>query len=731
MLEIPSNVSSPAEYGMFSRLVLLRRRELLLAVSLLGIVLSLFVGWLFSQRERQLIKMQFAADAEDRVQALKSAFADRLASMKFAAAFYTGSEEVERHEFRSFMGSILSEKADIEFFAWAPSVLGNQRGEFEETMRKDGFADCEVREFGDGGALHAAARRDVYYPVMFVEGHEGWRHLAGFDLAGDASCRAVVENVIANKTPMLVRCLVPGPDGKPVRKLCLFEYAHAAPTAADESILSRRLNAGVLISAIQLRMMLEDAVETLPHLGVNMYLYEELPGGKYSLLLARPSRIEKGVLPTLEAPPEPPHDLACCLSLAPVPECSWKVYCVPVDTYAAANRSWEPLSAVGVGFLLTAVLVGYLYLLTGRTEKVEALAKQRTEAWRAAEQRFRRLIDGAGDAFFLHDRQGRIIDVNKRACECLGYSHDELTRMSVRDIDVQPHTVADDEMPWDLPDAMYPLTFEGLHRRKNGETFPVEIRLAYQDDSGKRWFLALVRDITERKQAEAALKAEQRLLRQLLELLETDRKLVAYEIHDGLAQQLSGLSLCLQVMQARAESSNGAATELLPKAIELTRDAIRETRSLIAGLRPPILDESGVVAAIEFLVGEKRQTESARIEFNHDVGSQQLARPLESALFRIAQECLTNACRYSQSEKIEIDLKQFDRTLELKVQDWGVGFDPQKVNGDHFGLRGIRERARLLGGRAEIVSAQDAGTTVTVQLPLVERTVEEQHADGD
>jgi signal transduction histidine kinase len=98
---------------------------------------------------------------------------------------------------------------------------------------------------------------------------------------------------------------------------------------------------------------------------------------------------------------------------------------------------------------------------------------------------------------------------------------------------------------------------------------------------------------------------------------------------------------------------------------------------------------------------------------------------LESAIFRIAQESLTNACRYSQSKKIEIELKQSDSSVQLRVQDWGAGFDPQHIRGQHFGLRGIRERARLLGGSAEIFSAPNAGTTVTVQLPLVERSIEE------
>jgi PAS domain S-box-containing protein len=730
MLEIPANSNSVPKDGGLLRHVLTRRRGLLIAVSVVGIFMSLFLGWLFSRREQQFAKMQFDSGVEDRVQVLKSAFTDRLATLRFVSAFYAGSEEVERHEFRSFMRSILAENADIEFLAWVPQVPDGLRGDFEKQMRQDGFADLQIRGFGSDGQLHPADNRSEYYPVMFVEGHEDCRHLFGFDFAGDAAAQAAIGRVMANKRPTVAQCNLPGPNGKASRKLCLFEYAQSTPPAGEPTTISRRLNAGVVVSSIHLRMLLEDAIEPLPRVGVNMYLYEETPDGNTSLLLARPSRVEGNPLPPLENPPASPPDASHQIRFAMADQW-WTAYCVPVQSYVPRSRSWEPFSAVCVGFLVTAILVGYLYLLTGRTQQVESLAAQRTEALRASEQRFRRLVDGAGDAFFLHDSQGLIVDVNQRACEGLGYSRDELTKMNVRDIDVQPYKDAEEDMPWSLPDAMYPMTFEGLHRRKNGDTLPVEIRLAFQDYAGQRWFLALVRDITERKHAEAALQAEQRLLRQLLELLETDRKLVAYEIHDGLAQQLSGLSLCLQAMQARRESDTAAALDMLPKAIELAGQSMQETRRLIGGLRPPILDESGVVAAIEYLVGEKRQVESAQIEFNHEVCFHHLARPLESAIFRIAQECLTNACRYSHSEKIEIDLKQADRTLQLRIQDWGVGFDPQQINGQHFGLRGIRERARLLGGQAEIVSAKNAGTTVTVQLPVLEQSIEENHGSEE
>jgi signal transduction histidine kinase len=144
-----------------------------------------------------------------------------------------------------------------------------------------------------------------------------------------------------------------------------------------------------------------------------------------------------------------------------------------------------------------------------------------------------------------------------------------------------------------------------------------------------------------------------------------------------------------------------------------------ETRRLIGGLRPPVLDESGVVAAIENLVYEAREPGGPKIEFASDVQFDRLEPTLENAVFRIVQECLTNACRYSKSERIVVCLGQKNGHLCIEVRDWGAGFDPRAVRGPHYGLRGIRERARLLGGRAVIRSAPGKGTRVLVELPLV------------
>ena len=143
-----------------------------------------------------------------------------------------------------------------------------------------------------------------------------------------------------------------------------------------------------------------------------------------------------------------------------------------------------------------------------------------------------------------------------------------------------------------------------------------------------------------------------------------------------------------------------------------------EARRLIGGLRPPVLDEAGVVPAIEYLVAEHQRHDGPEIEFVHEVQFDRLAPPLESALFRIVQECLTNACRYSQSPKVRVELRQVDDRVRIDVQDWGVGFDPKQIGDGHFGLRGIRERARLLGGAVSIQTAAAAGHPHHGRVPL-------------
>jgi len=211
---------------------------------------------------------------------------------------------------------------------------------------------------------------------------------------------------------------------------------------------------------------------------------------------------------------------------------------------------------------------------------------------------------------------------------------------------------------------------------------------------------------------------ERNLLNQMLAIYERDRQLVAYEIHDGLVQVTTGVMLQLQAFRERLDEDPENAWQAFDAALSLLKQGIDEGRRLIHGLRPPVLNHSGLIIALESLILEQQVLAGLEVKFRHKLPSERLPSPLENAVFRIVQECLTNTIRHSGSSKVEVRLTQQANHVQVKVEDAGVGFDPQKVAPGCLGLEGIRQRARLLGGQALIDGKPGKGTRVTVDLPL-------------
>ncbi|NUQ63193.1 MAG: PAS domain S-box protein [Pirellulales bacterium] len=262
---------------------------------------------------------------------------------------------------------------------------------------------------------------------------------------------------------------------------------------------------------------------------------------------------------------------------------------------------------------------------------------------------------------------------------------------------------------------------EILNVRKDGATFwcRASVSTFHSSRYGLVW-IGVHGDITRRKEVEEALQREQKKLRRLLDLHERDRKLIAYEIHDGLTQKVVGAKLLLEAFRQLHPGKNDGQWRSYDSAVELVRQSIEDARTLINGVRPPVLDEFGLVIAIEHLVHDFQRTGCPGIGFFHAVEFDRLASPLECSIFRIIQESLTNACRYSKSERIEVRLAQQGSRVRAEIQDWGIGFDPAAVQPDRFGLDGIRERAQIFGGEATIESAPGKGTRVAAELPIVE-----------
>jgi signal transduction histidine kinase len=164
-----------------------------------------------------------------------------------------------------------------------------------------------------------------------------------------------------------------------------------------------------------------------------------------------------------------------------------------------------------------------------------------------------------------------------------------------------------------------------------------------------------------------------------------------------------------------------AAQEMSKRILQMLRAAIKDVRRLANGERPGNLDRLGLVTALQQLVAEGREQFGVQCEFAENIESTKLAAPLGTVIFRVAQEALMNALRHSSSPTVLMTLTERGGKMCIKVEDWGVGFDVKMAATGGFGLEGIRQRARLFGGRVGIRSSPGRGTLIKVQFPIQEK----------
>jgi len=215
------------------------------------------------------------------------------------------------------------------------------------------------------------------------------------------------------------------------------------------------------------------------------------------------------------------------------------------------------------------------------------------------------------------------------------------------------------------------------------------------------------------------------LVRRLLAGHEEERRRVAYELHDGLAQVAAGAHQHLQVLASRYPPESAEQREELNRAIELAQRTVREARNLISGLRPTVLDDFGLARAMHVEI-EAMAAEGWQVSFDERLGTTRLPQPIEIALFRALQEALSNVRKHAGETRVHVALRRRGGAVHLSVRDWGRGFrqgDGRQYDssrGSHVGLVGMHERVSLLGGRCVIRARPGHGTVVDVNVPLPE-----------
>jgi PAS domain S-box-containing protein len=351
-------------------------------------------------------------------------------------------------------------------------------------------------------------------------------------------------------------------------------------------------------------------------------------------------------------------------------------------------------------------VAGRLIVLNDITE-----LKQAERVLRESEERFRNVFEEAPIGMAVLSLEGRLLQVNKAFCEMLGYYEQELTACSLSVI-THPDDVGKDELlaAQMLEGGITSYKVEKRYLRKNRETLWADLTATViRNNNGKAIYgLVMIENIIERKRAR---------------LLEEERHQVAYELHDGLAQVAASAHQHLQAFASHYRPRSPQARQELDRTLELAQRSVREARRLIAGLRPTALDDFGLATALLLQV-EAQRNEGWTITYNETLGSERLPPTIETTLFRVAQEALTNVSKHARTTQARLTLERCGSMIRLQVQDWGCGFEPLAVLqeaslGEHVGLREMQERIELIGGHLIVSSQPDVGTLVLAEVPLL------------
>ncbi len=357
---------------------------------------------------------------------------------------------------------------------------------------------------------------------------------------------------------------------------------------------------------------------------------------------------------------------------------------------------------------------------------VKAEGKKALEKLRKSEARFRHIAEHARDIIFrirlYPDLQAEYITPS--VADFIGYTPEEIYNNPNLGFEV----IYFEDKDMFTKYMSGEISFEGPIRtrwfHKNGNIICSEQNIVpvYDEQNRLVAFEGIARDITEQVNYEQKLKNShariEALSKRILEAIEEERARLARELHDELGQALTAVKLDLQLLNEFIPGDEKSERHL-KQSIDLIDFTINLVRRLSVSLRPPALDDMGLLPAIKNMVNGFENRTGIKTILSTNSFTERLAQQVETALYRCVQESLTNIARHSNASSAEVDISKKNGILKVTVSDDGVGFEADKmvVSSEHIGLTGMKERIKLLNGKFKIDSVPSEGTTINIEIP--------------
>jgi PAS domain S-box-containing protein len=336
-------------------------------------------------------------------------------------------------------------------------------------------------------------------------------------------------------------------------------------------------------------------------------------------------------------------------------------------------------------------------------------ARRATEDLKDAAEQLRAVLDTAVDCVMLLDATGRTLMCNSACPRLFGYSAKEMARCAIDTlIPDMPTSDLDRPLQTNTPLPLKITARPTFGRRKDGSTFPAELSLGKTSHGGQPVFVSVIRDISERKELEAAL----------LDAIGHEQRRLADDLHDGLGQELTGLSLLLSAFAVSVRHGKILKATDLEHALVVAQQALQSCRSIARGLSPVTEAQGGLIAGLRELVARLKTGSGPTFDFTTiGVSRLGLSPAASDHLFRIAQEAIANALKHAHANSIKVTLEIERASVRLAICDDGEGLTVPEISATGLGLRTMRYRASLLGAKFHITRFGHHGTCVVCECP--------------
>ena len=710
-----------------------------LAVLFIGIISAFLLYELAHNADFDAAYANFQKDSKQRAAAIAYRSKEKVALLHSISAFYNSSTFVDRTEFKTFTRELVTQSNHFQALEWIPFVPAAERSAFEAAARNDGFSTFQFTEKDANGVLVRADSRTAYYPTYYIEPYQGNEAALGFDLGSNPERLAAIKKsqatgkVIASERIVLVQLK------KDNAGILLFNPISNTQTTNDKDGLQDNQIKGFILGAVQLSSLMADSTpgSQLTSNGINFYLYDEsAPAGKALLY----SRLSQNKTPPQASPPSLNEAKSALHVEYPFTfgTRQWSVIATPTDpTFSAqiTTQKWFMLaSALITTFLITALLI----TSARRTMVIENTVLERTAALKSATQQaqtdaahIRAIVENSAEGIITIDKDGVIHDANPAAEKIFDYTSSELIGKNISMLlppeDRAMHTVY--------------LRNSTLHEsriinqareiygyKKDGSTFPIELNVSSIKQAGKRLFIGIIHDISERKQAET-------LKREFVSTVSHELRTPLTSIKGALGLITSGT---MGKVPKEIDDMVKIAHQNCDRQIRLVNDLL-DIEKLSTGKMEYHMEETCLNHLLNQAVEENR--EYAR---NHQVTyaittNEQIAMVHADSgrILQVLANLLSNAAKFSsQNSEVHIVLQKDKQCFRILVTDHGDGIphsfrgkiferfsqadasDTKAKGGTGLGLCISKTIIEEHNGKIGFESEEGKGSTFYIEMPL-------------